>query len=48
MAIESLTEIEEEFFDFIEQPLRSRLRPFSNYHAKLSIGFNLNADVAFI
>jgi hypothetical protein len=35
MAVESLTEIEETYFDWIEQPLRTRARPEQNYHAKL-------------
>lgn len=48
MAIEFLTEIEEEFFDFIEQPLQFRHVPFHDYYSKLRIIFDLNPDVVFI
>ena len=48
MTVESLTGIEEEFFDFVELPKVTRPLPFPDYNMKLSLAFSISPDVDFI
>lgn len=48
IAIESVTVKEEEFFDFIERPMRSRPTLIPDYNSKLRLEFSLSSDANFI
>ena len=48
MAIESVTVKEEDFFDFVERPTRSRPHFIPDYNSKLRLEFSINPDATFI